>query len=55
MNSNGGSFLFILEVSLCRGGHLKSDVVVAAGILVLFSVAGVVGVGAGVEASSETL
>ena len=41
---------------LCAEGHLNSDVVVVVvviGILVLFSVAGVIGVGAGVETSSE--
>ena len=37
---------------LCAEGHFNSDVI-APGILILFSVVGVVGVGAGVEASSE--
>ena len=50
---SGGSLLFLLAVSLYRGGQLNSDVVAVVGIIFLFSVEGVVGVGAGVEASSE--
>ena len=40
-------------VSLYIRGHLNSDVVITVGILVLFFVAGAVGVGAGVETSQS--
>ena len=43
---------FLVGSVSVQKGHLNSGVVVA-GILVLLSVVGVVGVGAGVEASSE--
>ena len=43
---------FLVGSIFVQRGQLNSDVVVA-GILVVFSVVGVVGVGAGVEASSE--
>ena len=44
--------LFLVGIISVQSLHLNSDVVIV-DILVLFSIVGVVGVGAGVEVSSE--